>query len=249
MRDIEGNAGVPLAGRELLLLGAGGAAAGVLGPLLAAGCRRVVVANRTLDRAVTLVQRHAALALGHGATLEAQPLQAMPGRFDVVVNATAASLAGDAVALAPEVLRPGALAIDLMYGPAAAGFMAWARAHGATPRDGLGMLVEQAAEAFEIWRGVRPPAQQVLAELRAIVDAGMKALRVPGWPAWRWRRSACNCSSSGASRLMAWIDPQSTTFQRSEAWLIATQGRGNGKRDWQQAGCRTTGSPTASSAP
>ncbi len=170
MADIERNAGTALAGCDLLLIGAGGAAAGVLGPLIEAGCRRIVVANRTLDKAVALVQRHAALALAHHATLEAQALDAVPGRFDVIVNGTASSLAGGEVPVARSVLQPGALAIDLMYGPAAAGFMAWARAHGATPRDGLGMLVEQAAEAFLTWRGVRPPSQQVLAELRAIVD-------------------------------------------------------------------------------
>ena len=169
--DIERNAGVALAGCELLLIGAGGAAAGVLGPLIEAGCRRIVVANRTLDKAVTLVQRHAALALAHHAALEAQPLHAVPGRFDVVVNGTASSLAGGEVPVAAGVLRPGALAVDLMYGPAAAGFMDWARAHGATPRDGLGMLVEQAAEAFLTWREVRPPSREVLAELRTLVDS------------------------------------------------------------------------------
>jgi shikimate dehydrogenase len=167
VNDIVQNAAVPLAGRAVLLIGAGGAAAGVLGPLLDAGVSRMVVANRTVDRAMALVQRHAALALGHGAALEAWPLDAVPGDFDVVVNATASSLAGDAVPVRAEVLRPGALAVDLMYGPAAAGFMAWADAHGAVARDGLGMLVEQAAEAFALWRGVRPPAAQVLAELRA----------------------------------------------------------------------------------
>jgi len=167
VRDIERNAGVALAGRTLLLLGAGGAAAGVLGPLLEAGVARLAVANRTESKAVALVQRHAALALRHGAALEAWAQDQVPGAFDVVVNATASSLAGDAVPVDARVLREGALAIDMMYGPAAAGFMAWAQAHGAVPRDGLGMLVEQAAESFEIWRGVRPPSAQVLAELRA----------------------------------------------------------------------------------
>lgn len=169
VNDITRNAGAPLAGRDVLLIGAGGAAAGVLGPLLEAGARRVVVANRTLHKAMTLVQRHAALALAHRGTLEAQELHTVDGAFDVVVNATASSLAGDAVPVAAHVLKPGALAIDMMYGPAAAGFMQWAQAHGAVPRDGLGMLVEQAAEAFEVWRGVRPPAAQVLAELRALL--------------------------------------------------------------------------------
>jgi shikimate dehydrogenase len=171
VNDIVRNAAVPLQGKALLLIGAGGAAAGVLGPLLDAGAARVVVANRTVGKAVELVRRHAAVALRHGASLEAWALDEVPGAFDVVVNATASSLAGDAVPVNARVLRPGALAVDMMYGPAAAGFMAWAEAHGAAARDGLGMLVEQAAESFEIWRGVRPPSAQVLAEVRASLTA------------------------------------------------------------------------------
>lgn len=165
--DLQHNAGVALAGRDLLLIGAGGAAAGVLGPLLQARPRRIVVANRTLAKAQALVASHAPLAVASGVALQASGLDAIAGSFDVVVNATASSLAGDAVPVSPQVLRPGALAYDMMYGPAAEGFLAWARRHGAQGRDGLGMLVEQAAEAFRIWRGVRPPAAQVLAELRA----------------------------------------------------------------------------------
>jgi len=171
VNDITLHAGVALAGSELLLLGAGGGAAGVLGPLLEAGPRRVVVANRTLAKAIALVQRHAALALSHHVELEAQALDSVPGDFDVLVNATASSLAGGEVPVPARVLKPGALAVDMMYGPAAAGFMRWAAEHGAVPRDGLGMLVEQAAEAFASWRGVRPPTAPVLAELRAIVEA------------------------------------------------------------------------------
>ena len=171
VNDITRNAGVALQGRDVLLIGAGGGASGVLGPLLEAGARRVVVANRTLGKAIALVQRHAALALGHHAELEAQRLDAVRGHFDVVVNATASSLSGESVPVAAGVLKPGTLAVDMMYGPAAAGFMAWAGAHDAVPRDGLGMLLEQAAEAFEIWRGVRPPSAQVLAELRAAMAA------------------------------------------------------------------------------
>ncbi len=169
--DITVHAGAALAGSDVLLLGAGGGASGVLGPLPAAGPRRVVVANRTLAKAIALVQRHAALALQHHVSLEAHELHAVPGNFDIVVNATASSLTGAEVPVAARVLKPGALALDMMYGPAAAGFMAWAHENGATARDGLGMLVEQAAEAFAIWRGVRPPAAQVLAELRDIVDS------------------------------------------------------------------------------
>ena len=93
--------------------------------------------------------------------------QALEVNFDVIINATASSLAGADVPVPAHVLRPGCLAYDMMYGPAAQGFLDWARRHGAAPRDGLGMLVEQAAEAFALWRGVRPPSAQVLAELRS----------------------------------------------------------------------------------
>ncbi|MCU0775801.1 MAG: shikimate dehydrogenase, partial [Ideonella sp.] len=89
------------------------------------------------------------------------------GRFDVLINATASSLAGAATPVPASCLAPGALAVDLMYGPPAQGFLDWAAAAGARPRDGLGMLVEQAAEAFWVWRGVRPPTAEVLAALRA----------------------------------------------------------------------------------
>ncbi|RYF82122.1 MAG: shikimate dehydrogenase [Comamonadaceae bacterium] len=172
VHDIERNAGRPLAGADLLLIGAGGASAGVLGPLLGAGVRRPVLCNRTVDKARALVDRHAALAARHGADLQACGLDEVPGDYAIVVNATASSLAGGGVPVPARVLRPGALAVDMMYGPAAACFLAWARAHGAQARDGLGMLVEQAAESFALWRGVRPPAAQVLVELRAHLNAG-----------------------------------------------------------------------------
>ena len=165
--DIQNNAGVALAGRDLLLIGAGGAAAGVLGPLLETRPRSIAVANRTLEKAASLVERHASLAQARGVTLCAWSLEMVPGAFDVVINATASSLSGAAVPVAATVLKPGALACDMMYGPAADGFTAWAHSHGAVPRDGLGMLVEQAAEAFLVFRGVRPPSAQVLADLRA----------------------------------------------------------------------------------
>ena len=164
--DIERNAGVQLAGRDVLLVGAGGAAAGVLGPLLAAGPARMTVVNRTHARAVELVQRHTALAALQNSELTAPDIRALEGDFDVIINATASSLAGAGVPVPTSVLRPGALAYDMMYGPAAQDFLDWARHHGATPRDGLGMLVEQAAEAFLLWRGVRSPSAQVLAEMQ-----------------------------------------------------------------------------------
>lgn len=156
-----------LAGRDVLLIGAGGASAGVLGPLIAAQARRITVANRTLGKAEALVARHVALAQAHGVQVDSAELAAVQSPYHVVVNATASSLSGAGVPVASSVLQTGALALDMMYGPAAAGFMDWARAHSAIARDGLGMLVEQAAEGFLLWRGVRPPSAQVLAELRA----------------------------------------------------------------------------------
>ena len=171
VRDIQQHAGVPLAGQRVLLIGAGGAAAGVLGPLVEAGCASVTVANRTRDKAAQLVQRHAAWADQHGVALAATGLADAGDAFDVVLNSSASSLAGAGVPVAAAVLKPGALAIDLMYGPAAQPFLDWAQAHGATARDGLGMLVEQAAGAFELWRGVMPQTAPVLAALRTRLAA------------------------------------------------------------------------------
>ena len=165
--DIQRNAGFDLNGRRVLLMGAGGAAAGVLGPLILARPAHITVANRTLAKAAALVARHAAPELLQKTELLAQDLRGLEGDFDIIINATASSLNGSEVPVSASTLRPGALAYDMMYGPAAQGFMTWAREHGAVARDGLGMLVEQAAESFLIWRGVLPPAQQVLAELRA----------------------------------------------------------------------------------
>ena len=169
VKDIECNAGVQLRERHVLLIGAGGAAAGVLGPLLLTSPASVTVANRTLAKASALVARHAALAAQQGTELRAQGLQSLTENFDVLINATTSSLLGSDIPVPASTLKPGALAYDMMYGSAAQGFMHWAQEHGAQARDGLGMLVEQAAEAFMIWRGVRPPAQQVLAELRLLL--------------------------------------------------------------------------------
>jgi shikimate dehydrogenase len=177
VRDIEHNAGLVLAGRRLLLVGAGGAGAGVLGPLLAARPAAVVVVNRTPARAQALVESHRAWAQDHGAALTVAAIDD-PGRaFDLVINASASSLQGAAAPVPASVLAPGALAVDLMYGAAATPFLAWARAAGATGRDGLGMLVEQAAEAFLLWRGLRPDTAPVLRHVRAEVDAAAGSAR------------------------------------------------------------------------
>ena len=166
VQDIERNAQRPLAAKRVLLVGAGGAAAGALCPLILARPAELTVANRTLDKAAALVSRHQALAKSAAVRLHASTLADAGTAYDVVVNASASSILGAEVPVAAAVLRPGTLALDMMYGPPAQPFLAWAAAHGATGRDGLGMLVEQAAEAFVVWRGVRPDTADVLAAVR-----------------------------------------------------------------------------------
>lgn len=170
VRDITVNAGVHLAGQRVLLLGAGGASAGVLGPLIETKPAEIVLANRSLDKALALVERHADWAVEHGVRLTGRGLDNAGQAYDVLINGTAASLSNGGVPVGPGVLRPGTLALDMMYGPAAQPFLQWVRDHHAVARDGLGMLVEQAAESFTLWRGVRPDTAPVLAALRAEVD-------------------------------------------------------------------------------
>jgi shikimate dehydrogenase len=165
VRDIH-HAGVTLTGKRVLLIGGGGAAAGALGALIEATPALLVIANRSVDKVEALVAHHAALARSHACELQAAPLNDCGKAFDVVVNASASSLQGADVPVRPEVLAPGTLALDMMYGPPAQGFLRWAERHGAVGRDGLGMLVEQAAESFYIWRGVQPETASVLDALR-----------------------------------------------------------------------------------
>jgi shikimate dehydrogenase len=167
VNDIQRNARRPLEGLEVLLVGAGGAAAGVLGSLIAAKPARITLVNRTPDKAQALVDSHTDLARELSVELAAATLVDAPAAQDIVVNATSTSLAGAASPVDARVLKPGALALDMMYGPKAQGFLDWAAAQGAEPRDGLGMLVEQAAEAFFFWRGLRPDTAPVLTALRA----------------------------------------------------------------------------------
>ena len=166
VRDIEHTAGVPLALARVLLIGAGGAAAGALGALIAARPAELVLCNRTADKAEALAARHAGWAAAHGVRLRVASLQQPGTGFDVVVNASASSLHAGGVPVPADALRVGTLALDMMYGAAAQPFVDWATAHGARGRDGLGMLVEQAAESFFVWRGVRPDTAPVLAALQ-----------------------------------------------------------------------------------
>jgi len=158
LRDLTVNLGRSIAGARVLLMGAGGAAQGVLAPLMAAGPRRLVVANRSARKARALAQRAGASAGGGYGELRNE-------QFDLLVNATAAGLAGEAPPIAAQAFAPGALAYDMVYGRDTP-FLALARAAGAAAQDGSGMLVEQAAESFLLWRGVRPDTAPVLAALR-----------------------------------------------------------------------------------
>lgn len=163
LRDLVVNHRCALAGARVLMVGAGGAAAGVLGPLLDARPAALRVVNRDARRAADLAARWQGAGDVQGGGLETAA-----GEYDLVLNASAAGHAGTVPALPGVRFAPDALAYDLGYGAAARAFLDWARAAGAPRRsDGLGMLVEQAAEAFLIWRGVLPETGPVLAALRA----------------------------------------------------------------------------------
>lgn len=169
VRDIEHNLGVSLHGRRILLLGAGGAARGALLPLLEARPAALAIVNRTGAKAVELAESTREMidmpscpVWGGGYDM----LGADVAPFDVVINATASSLQSEVPPLPPTSIAPAALAYDMMYGAEPTIFMRFAEQHGAHATDGLGMLVEQAAEAFAIWRGVRPDTAAVLSELR-----------------------------------------------------------------------------------
>ncbi|TFL13376.1 shikimate dehydrogenase [Pusillimonas caeni] len=160
--------GIDVAGKRVLLIGAGGAAKGVLFPLLEAGCARLRIVNRSAGRAQGLKDHLDAQLAEHAGKVSAGALDRAEGEWDIVINATSSSLAGEAPAIASARYAPGALAYDMMYGPHPTPFLVQARAAGAGHvADGLGMLVEQAAEAFFIWNGVRPDAGPVLAHLRS----------------------------------------------------------------------------------
>lgn len=163
LRDLKENLGVELGGRRLLLLGAGGAARGVLAPLLAEGPAELVIANRTPERATALAADFADLGEVSGCSFDAVPA----GHWDLVINATAAGLAGEVPPVDPAGIDRDTLCYDMMYGREPTAFVRWAEAQGAGRAvDGLGMLVEQAAEAFTLWRGVRPDTAPVIRRLR-----------------------------------------------------------------------------------
>jgi len=172
--DLQHNLDCEISGKRVLLVGAGGAARGVILPLLDAQPQQLVIANRTAPKAHALHEEFTQvlrdMGLPHAAALLADcELSALAGqRFDIVINATAASLTDQAPALPPGIYATGSLAYDMVYGKGLTPFLLAAQAQGAAQlADGLGMLVEQAAESFFVWRGVRPQTAPVLKLLRS----------------------------------------------------------------------------------
>ncbi len=163
LTDLIVNMGLELRGSRILLIGAGGAARGVIAPLLARSPQVLVVANRTVERAHELAARFRTLG-----PIEAVALDSIPGgNFGLVLNATSTSTHGETLPLNDAVFASGAVAYDMAYGAPARPFLERARGHGMRASDGLGMLVEQAAESFQLWRGKRPETAGILAELRS----------------------------------------------------------------------------------
>ncbi len=161
VRDLEINAAQVLRGKRILLLGAGGAARGVILPLLNAQPSELMIANRTVEKALDL-----AWAFQEHGPISASSFEELAGDYDVIINATSASIDARIPPVAPSLFGKQTLAYDMMYAKAPTAFMQFALQQGSQARDGLGMLVEQAAEAFYIWRGVRPQTAAVFAALR-----------------------------------------------------------------------------------
>jgi shikimate dehydrogenase len=169
VRDLTKNNEINLQGKRLLILGAGGAVQGVLQPLLEQQPTEIVLANRTAKKAVSL-----ALAFStDGYPVRGGGFDELAGQqFDGIINGTAASLQGELPPLPDDVLKADGWVYDMMYGAKPTPFMLWGREHGAAKvLDGLGMLVEQAAESFTLWRGVRPSTAEVIASLRHELEA------------------------------------------------------------------------------
>jgi shikimate dehydrogenase len=163
VRDLARNHGFRFRGAQVLLLGAGGASRGVLRPLLETGLASLTIANRTPSKALELSAAASALGPVIGCGFDG-----LPGRrFDLIINATSAGLGGTVPAVPADCLAAGGWVYDMLYGDAPTAFCRWGVEHRAEcALDGLGMLVEQAAESFFLWRGVRPSTRAVIARLR-----------------------------------------------------------------------------------
>ncbi|MFH1495482.1 MAG: shikimate dehydrogenase [Pseudomonadota bacterium] len=165
VRDITGNLGFQIQGKRILLMGAGGAARGVILPLLKQYPALFAIANRSPAKAHELAQ----LFLVHGDISSGEYNSLTGCHFDLIINATSSSLSDELPPLPAGVFSPGSLAYDMMYGKGQTPFLQFAQSNGAAQlADGLGMLVEQAAESFFLWRGVRPDTQPVMALLKTL---------------------------------------------------------------------------------
>lgn len=162
VRDLVMNQGVEIAGKRILVVGAGGAVRGILQPFFEQAPEQIIIANRTFEKAEVLADNFQSYG-----NIEAQPFEALTGPFDIIINGTSASLAGELPPLPESVISADTCVYDMMYSKELTPFLAWAQNLGAKKIiDGLGMLVEQAAVSFELWRGVKPNSTQVLSELR-----------------------------------------------------------------------------------
>ena len=168
VNDITHNLKLSFANKRVLLIGAGGAAEGVLHPILACAPSLLVITNRSLDKALNMVKKVQMQGDYQMVSVSAHAFDDLQQQqFDMVINATSAGLSDAQLPLPATIFAPQALAYDMMYGRATP-FMQLARTQGAIVADGLGMLVEQAAEAFYVWRGVRPNTQAVMQMVRAL---------------------------------------------------------------------------------
>lgn len=167
VNDIVRNHQTPIRGKDVLIVGAGGAAEGVLFPLLHEHPRSLCVVNRTAEKAEKMIEKAHSMASALGITLQAGGFDAAEGQaFDLVINATSTGLSEQALPLPSGLCRPASLAYEMMYGTSTP-FTRYAEQEGCQHiLDGVGMLVEQAAEAFTIWRGVRPDTRAIMAQLR-----------------------------------------------------------------------------------
>ena len=161
VRDLT-HAGISLTNKKVLILGAGGAVRGILEPFINERPSALVIANRTVSKAEQLAKEFADIA-----TLYPSSFDWLEESFDVIINGTAASLGGEVPPISPQLIHTHTVCYDMMYSKTPTAFCQWALDNGAAQAlDGLGMLVEQAAESFYVWRGLRPDTAPVLAELR-----------------------------------------------------------------------------------
>lgn len=173
VRDLRTNLDVDVAGASILILGAGGATRGVLAPLLMLDPRYIIIANRSPERAQALAGTFGDLGSVRGCGFN----ELDPTPFDIVINATSAGLTGDMPAIEPGIIGPATLCYDFVYGRHGTPFLRWAEERGCERRaSGWGMLVEQAAESFQIWRGMRPETQGVIAVLSGADEEDVSAL-------------------------------------------------------------------------